>query len=84
MNTLLEKLDRQAGCWLQSLDRGLHLPIVRVITGQVFVNAGLAHGRNEPNTTQHATGSNTQTQELNVYRSSIAAELKQQECGSAA
>jgi hypothetical protein len=38
METLLEKLDRIAGQWLEAVDNQLQEPIVRTITGEVFTH----------------------------------------------
>jgi hypothetical protein len=36
MKNILKNLDRRAGRWLDTMDAGLHEPIVRVLSGEVL------------------------------------------------
>ncbi len=47
MKTLLEKLDRKAGRWLNAMDSKLQQPLVRVITGEVFTHGVSPNGHSD-------------------------------------
>lgn len=38
MKRLLEKLDRKTKSWLEAVDDQLHEPILRAMTGEVFIH----------------------------------------------
>jgi hypothetical protein len=59
MKTFLEKLDRKAGQWLNTLDSQLQEPIVRAVKGEVFT-----HG---------TTSNNDHTQEAAAHQPLAAA-----------